>query len=424
MKINRTFISKLKKHDKPKTYWDSELKGFGLRVQTASMSWVIMYRNAKGRQRMLTVGKTDKLTPDEARKLAKDKLAEATKGHDPASDKIEQRNAMKVSELCDLYIEQGCHTKKQSTIKMDISRIERHIKPLIGNLAVNNLTTATIEKMMYDIAQGKTSTKKTASDKKRGYIKITGGKGVATRTVGMFGSILEFAKRHRIIESNPARGIKKYKDKKKEVFLDIEEIKQLGLAIKQAEKKGLNKTALNAIKLLLLTGCRKTEILSLKWDYIDFKNKCFRFPDTKTGKQTRAFGQGALNLLQEIKQSSKNNLWVFPATRGEKHFIGLAKVLNKIKSFENTDTNEHYINQETTLHTLRHSFTSVGADMGFTELTLAGLIGHKLKGITNRYSHNVDSSLISAGDKISLRIETALNGKAENENNVVELKRG
>ncbi|MCK5296019.1 MAG: tyrosine-type recombinase/integrase [Alphaproteobacteria bacterium] len=419
MRLNKTFIVSLKQHDKPKTYWDSELKGFGLRVQGKSKSWVIMYRNAQGKQKMLTLSKIDKLTPDEARKEAKRKLADVTKGKDPASEKTAKRKAMTVSELCDFYMKEGCENKKPYTIKMDIGRIERHIKPLIGNLAVTSLTTAIVEKMMIDIARGKTAIEK-KGDKPRATIKVTGGKGTANRTMGMFASILEFAKRYKIIERNPARGVKRFASQKKDVFLDIEEIQNLGKALQEAGKQGESQRSIEATKLLLLTGCRKMEVLSLKWEYVDFKNKCFRFPDTKTGKQIRAFGQGALDLLVEIKHNSKSK-WVFPSSVNDKHFIGLPKAFRRIRKLEDTETGKPFIGEDITLHTLRHSFASIAADIGFTELTIAGLLGHSLGGVTNRYSHNVDSSLISAADKVSLRIETALEDK-EQANNVIELK--
>ncbi|MGD9638750.1 MAG: tyrosine-type recombinase/integrase [Alphaproteobacteria bacterium] len=116
--------------------------------------------------------------------------------------------------------------------------------------------------------------------------------------------------------------------------------------------------------------------------------------------------------------------WVFPSSDNVKHLVGLPRTFKSICSMQDVETSEPFLTKEITLHTLRHSFASVAADMGFTELTIAGLLGHSLGGVTNRYSHNVDSSLINAADKISLRIENALNGKMEEENKIIEFKRG
>lgn len=420
-KLTKSFLNNINLEDKDKTYWDDDLKGFGLRVQGDSKSWVIMYRNADGRQKKLTIGKANVLAPKEARTVAKDRLADATKGKDPAAKKIEDRRSMSVSELCDLYLRDGCENKKPSTIYQDTGRIERHIKPLIGNLKVQSLTTDIIEKMMLDIARGRTAAT-FKGEKPRATINVTGGRATATRTIAMLSSMLTFAIRYKIIDTNPALGVKKFTDKKKDVFLDANKIQILSDVLKLAEPKGESKDAINAIKLLLLTGCRKTEILSLKWEHIDFKNKCFRFPDTKTGKQTRAFGQGALNLLSYIKDTS-NSPWVFPSPRNNGHLVGLPKVFKRIRPLKiDEETKKPLLGEEITLHTLRHSFASMAADMGFTELTIAGLLGHSLGGVTNRYSHNVDSSLVSAADKVSLRIESLL--MTTETSNVVEFKRG
>ncbi|MGD9637649.1 MAG: tyrosine-type recombinase/integrase [Alphaproteobacteria bacterium] len=420
-KLTKGFVKQVPYHEKEKTYWDDRVKGFGLRVRKHTKSWIVMYRNAEGIIRKLTLGHTDKLNATEARKIAKKRLAEVIMGRDPAVEKADKKKYLKVSELCDLYIREGCENKKISTIKMDISRIERHIKPLIGNMPVNSLTTAVIEKMMVDIAQGKTAFKRRGK-KLRSFIKVRGGKTVASRTVGMFGSILEFARRRDIIEHNPSRGVKKYSDNKKDFFLNFGDIEALSRALLLAEKQGINKIAINAIKLLLLTGCRKNEILTLKWEYVDLKNKCFRFPDTKTGKQTRCFGQGALHLLQELKKKS-HPVWVFPSHVSDCNFKGISKIFKRICRQKDPKTGKAFLKPEISIHTLRHSFASLGADMGFIELTIAGLLGHNLGGVTNRYSHNVDSSLISAADKISLRIEKALSGERDPMNNIYELRK-
>ena len=110
--------------------------------------------------------------------------------------------------------------------------------------------------------------------------------------------------------------------------------------------------------------------------------------------------------------------WVFPATRGSGHFIGLLKVFNKICQIPTNYKKEHseeekkpFISKNICLHSLRHSFASIGADMNYNELTIAGLLGDKLGGVTNRYSHNVDASLIYAADTISKKIAEALEVK-------------
>ena len=320
-------------------------------------------------------------------------------------------------------------TNKIQTIMNDKSRIERHIKPLIGSIIAKELRKEHIDKLIIDIISGKTAVKK-PSGKLRGVINVKGGKAIAKRTLEMLGAILEFAKRRNIITENPTIGIPKPKIQSRKEFLNISDIKNLGLNLIDAQKLNYNEQAINAIKLLLLTGCRKLEILSLKWSYIDFQNQCFRFPDTKTGAQIRAFGLGAKHLLEYI-QASNNSEWVFPSNTGKGYYTGIPKVFKKICNIyplkedltEDTKQNKR-ITKDICLHTLRHSFASIGADMNYNELTIAGLLGHKLGSVTNRYSHTVDSSLVYAADKISLRIERALEGTETSQTKIINISRG
>lgn len=422
-KLGLSFIKSLDVVTKNGVFWDNELKGFGLRIQNNARSYVIKYRNKYGCQRWLTIGQAGKITPDEARKIAKDKLADIIKGEDPATDKQESRKALTVGELCDWYMKEGTSHKKTSTLEIDAGRIRNHIKPLLGNEAVKNVNRGMIEKMMFDIIKGDKIAQCKKSGKLRGKTQVKGGNTASSRTVQLLGAIFEFAKDHSIIGNNPAHGIKKPKANAKDVFLTIDEIKTLGKILEPPQWQTLHKQAVDAIKLLLLTGCRKNEILGLKWEYIDFDYQCFRFPDTKTGKQNRPFGLGALRLLQTLRIKHHQKGWVFPAKTGQDHYMGLPKTFQDILATKDVNGQRILDKDGVTIHTLRHTFSSLGADMGFTEFTLAGLLGHHLQGTTNRYSHAVDKSLVSAGDIISLKIEQALAGIDEQRAKVISIER-
>jgi hypothetical protein len=169
---------------------DGALKGFGIRLKPSGVgSFLIQYRNAEGRTRRMVVGKIGTLTAEEARVIARDKLAAATKGADPSAERRAVRGATTVSELCDRYLANADGRIKASTLAMDRSRITTHVKPLIGRLTVRSLTAADIERMKTDIIAGKTA----APRKKEGRGGVTtGGVGVAARTVGMVATILEY----------------------------------------------------------------------------------------------------------------------------------------------------------------------------------------------------------------------------------------
>jgi integrase len=380
---------------------DGALKGFGVRVKPSGVaSFFVQYRNKEGRTRRLVLGRVGELTPDEARRIATDKLKEARTGGDPSAERHAARAAITVSELCDLYLADAKGRIKPSTLAMDCSRIECHVKPLIGRRTVGALTRRDIERLQSDVAAGKTA--KPRREKGRGG-KGSGGRGVAARTVGMLGTILEFGKRHGMLADNPARGIRRFADNKRRRFLSADELVALGEAMREA---GANRTGVSAIRCLLLTGCRRNEILALPWPWLDAKARCIRFEDTKSGAQLRPIGAAAANYLASQPRHTDCE-WVFPADRGDGHFIGLPRVLARVCARAKL--------KDVTVHTLRHSFAAAAAELGFSELTIAGLLGHTMPGVTARYAHVPDSALVAAADRVSARMADALDGRAATE---------
>lgn len=407
--LGKRFIEELKGRpaEVDRTYWDDRLTGFGVRVRlSGAMSWVIMYRNRDGRLRKYTIGPVGSLTPDEARDEARQKLADAHLGFDPADDKRSQRSAMTVATLCDEYQEYSKTRIKASTWNMDQSRIDCHVKPLLGSRKVASLKLPDIETLQRDIAAGKS----TPTLKRTGRGGTTrGGRGVAARTVSMLGTMLEYARRKELVSENVARGVQKFAVGKRTRFLSYDEISQLGEAMGIAAEHGENLTALAAIKALALTGCRRQEILDLPRDWLDSQRSCIRFADSKTGAQLRPIGEAAVSHL--LGQPKVDNCgFIFPASSGETGFVGAPRVFQRICLAAKIN--------DVSLHTLRHTFASVAADLGYSELTIAGLLGHRGSSVTARYAHIPDRALISAANHVSGQIERALKG----EKTIVPLK--
>lgn len=386
--------------------WDSELRGFGVRMMSSGVaSFILKYRTLEGRQRKLALGRVGTLTPEQARDIAREKLVEATKGADPSAERQKIRQSLTIAELCDAYLDAAKGRVKASTLAMDRSRIESHVKPLIGKRGLLSLTSDDVERMMNDIIAGKTAKKAPG----RGG-NTTGGKGAAGRTVGMLGTILQFAVKKKLIKDNVARGIERPAEGKQRRYLTLAEIKTLGQAMREAEEEGDNATATAAIRFLLLTGCRRMEALSLKVDCVDRGASCIRFEDTKVGPQIRAIGKPAFDAIEVV---TARNGWAFPASRGKGHFVGLPKVLERMCKRAGL--------KGVTLHVLRHSFAATAAEMGFSELTIAGLLGHTVPGVTARYAHVPDRALVVAADQVARAIDEALTGKAQGK--VVQMPR-
>jgi integrase len=419
------------------TIWDAEVKGFGLRVNADGSKTYVLKYVFQGRQRWFTIGKHGSpYTPDKARDEAIKVLGQAKGKIDPVEARKAERTAgATISELCDTYLEaveagqiltKFDTPKKASTLATDRGRIDRHIKPLLGRMRVRNVTPEDIEAFLFDVAAGKTAAD--VKTRKGGRAIVKGGRGTATRTVGLLGGIFGFAVKKRMRPDNPVRGVQRFKDNKNERFLSAEELKQLGEALKAAEtaweaheaaratwvaagKQGPapkmpdeaeNPTAVAAIRLLVLTGCRKSEILGLRWHWVDFELDYLCLPDSKTGAKTIPLSAPALELLSELPRFEKNQ-HVFPGVKAGGHFVGLAKVWERIRTKANLSG--------VRLHDLRHSFASVGASAGDSLLLIGALLGHRDAKTTQRYAHLGNDPVKAAANRIAGVISAAMNGK-------------
>ena len=385
--------------------WDSELRGFGVRVIPSGLrTFILQYRNAENRSRRIVVGRYGVLTVEQARDQAKIKLGAVAAGADPAEEKELSRETITVAELCDWYLAEAKagrilgrrnRTIKASTLSMDRSRIESHIKPLLGRRQVRALRLADIEGMQSDIAAGKTAKSR---GKGRGGA-TTGGGGVAARTVSTLQSLFAHAKRLDVIGSNPADGVRKLSGKKKDRRLSIAEIKRLGEATRVAERNGENSVALAAVRLMLLTGFRISEAQGLQRDWLHADQSYIRFPDTKSDGQVRVIGPSAAQLIMN-QPARKNCPFVFPADIGDGHFTAASSCLARLCMTAKIE--------DVTPHTLRHTFGSVAGDLGFSELTIAALLGHAARGVTQGYVH-IDEALKLAATRTCEEIASLLN---------------
>jgi integrase len=384
--------------------WDASLPGFGARRQRSeAVSYVLFYRTTEGRQRWFTIGRHGApWTPESARHEARRLLGSVASKGDPAAEKRAARRAQTIAELCDLYLadaEAGRLVtrrrtqKKAGTIALDRGRVARHIKPLLGQFRVAAVTRQDIEVFTHDVAEGQTAT--SVKTKARGVARVRGGKGAANRAVGLLGAIFTYAVRHRMRSDNPVQGVIRPADGKRDRRLADAEYTSLGEALKKAELDGIWPAAIAVARFLTVTGWRSSEALALRWDEIDLPRRTATLGDSKTGRSMRPLSKAAIDILQSLTPSSP---LVFPATRGNDTVImsGFKKLWKRI-------TRRGALPNEITPHVLRHSFASLAADLGFSEPTIAALIGHKGRSITSRYVHSADAVLLAAADTVARR---------------------
>jgi integrase len=389
--------------------WDSGVAGFGARRQTGDgISYFLKYRTVDGRQRWLTIGRHGTpWTPEMARNRAKEVLGEVVGGGDPSASKMALRKTPTIAQLCDLYFRDAMAgrvrtrtkaPKKATTLAIDRGRIDRHIKPLIGAMNMTAVTRRDVEKLLHDIADGKSAGR--TKTKARGLARVSGGQTAANRAVGLLGAIFTYAVHKEMRADNPVRGVQLFADRKRDRRLTDEEYSRLGVALGRAEAT-LWPPAVALARFLALTGFRRGEALALHWSEIDLARRTVTLGDTKTGKSIRPLSRSACEVLCGLPRAGD---FVFAATRGDGPMTGFPKLWARIAKLGLLPT-------DVTPHVMRHSFASVASDLGFSEPTIAALIGHKGRTMTSRYVHSADAVLLAAADAVANRIVALTDGR-------------
>jgi integrase len=381
--------------------WDGDVHGFGVRRQRRDAVYILKYR-LRGRQRFLTIGAHGKgWTVESARREAKRLLGLIASGIDPANARDAANLDPSINVLLDLYLTEGCGEKKPSTLIRDRSRIDRHLRPLIGKLNLGNLTRADIERLKLDVTNG--LTRRDERTGSRGRSIVTGGAGAAIECVALLSSVLTFAVRRGLRRENPALGIDLRRTKRRR-YPTADELARLGVTLARMEAGRADPFAVAAIRFLSLSGCRKGEALNLKWEQVDFQRGVLCLSDSKVGARDVPVGYPALKLLLALPRVEKNP-YVFPGRTLGKPIVGLQKVWERVRAIAGFN--------DLRLHDLRHGFASVGVNRGVSLTLLQGLLGHSSPTTTSRYAHLQTDPMRAEADRIAGAINDALGNNIE-----------
>jgi integrase len=410
--------------------WDNEVQGLGARRrrEDGRIAFVFKFRSpldrdqtGRGRQRMLTLGRWGRgdLGIDDARKAATAHRDAVRLGRDPALARDDEKRVMTVSALCGTYltalptlpIRRTRRPKKPSTALNDRSRIEAHIKPLLGTMGVQAVTRGDVEAFQYKVAQGKTARRVKTGNRRLSNIR--GGQGASARAVGLLGAIFAYAQKLELRPDNPVRGVVRFADKRRERRLSDEEYAALGTGLASAEAAQTWPPAVACARFLALTGWRSGEALALRWSEVDLAQRTALLGDTKTGQSMRPLSRAACELLRDLPRIGSSGL-VFPPTRGDGLMSGFRRLWDRVTKFGGLPA-------DVTPHVLRHSFSSIAADLHLSEPTIAALIGHKGHTITSRYVHSADAVLLAAADTVARRIVQLMGEQDPARGEVVEL---
>jgi len=382
-KLTKTEVDKARSGPKDFYIWDTLDTGFGLKVTPAGKKvFIVQYRigGRSGRTRRVTLGRygprnSKALTPEQARRIAKQIIGQVANGDDPADVKTKERQKGKLIDHLTTYFETEIMPALKPTT---IDAYERVIRLYVPQ-KLKTRKTANIEKL--DIRDLRNSMKSNPYG--------------ANKTIAFLSAFFNWCEGQDIREnnSNPCKGLKKYKEKSHDRFLNPSEQLMLAEALEASvESDFYNPYAVAAIRLLMFTGARKSEVLTLQWEWVDFETKTLNLPDSKTGQKTIYLNAPALEVLSNIPRVI-DNPYVIVGFKAGHHLINLQKPWNRIRTTAGlTDVR---------LHDLRHTFASI-AVMGGMSLPMVGaLLGHKHSRTTQRYAHLADDPLKEASQRVA-----------------------
>jgi integrase len=363
--------------------WDTELRGFGLRVKpTGVKSFIIQYRTMTGISRRVTIGQHGRLTPDEARTQAKIQLGRVARGDDPAAEKANARDGISFAAFAERYLsDHAAAKKKPSSVRMDRINLKKHILPILGRKRLDTLARADVVRL---------------------HQLMRNTPGAANRCLALLSKIMNLAERwgERPDGSNPCRHVEKYRENKRDRFLSAEELARLGAACQRCEQEGrISFSFLALVRLLIFTGARLSEIQKARWNWVDFESGVLRLPDSKSGAKVIMLPAPALQVLSRLVRVDGNPYII--AGERDRYLVSVWKPWAALREAASL--------KDVRLHDLRHSFASIGAAGGLSLNIIGGLLGHRQTQTTSRYAHLAADPLKAAANRIAGAIAAAMN---------------
>jgi integrase len=356
-----------------KVHWD-EVAGFGVRVTAkGARSFILNYR-VGGRERRYTIGSTDEWSTSAARRHALDWKAAIRQGRDPLGEIEETRTALTVPDLADRFEREYLPRLRHSSQRLYLntlngSRDRKGIRAYFKHMKIEDLRHRDVE-AFHRYVSGFAPT-------------------MANRSVAVLSKMMGLAVKWDLRADNPVRGIELNSEEKRERYLTPAEIERLSTALAEDE----DTQAADIIRLLLLTGARKGEVLSMRWADLDLDRGVWVKPaaSTKQKKLHRVpLSTGAIDLLRSIEADGE---WVFPGRIDGQHRAEIKYAWDRVRKAAGLPGFR--------IHDLRHTYASVLASAGLSLPVIGALLGHTQAQTTARYAHLLDDPLRAATERAS-----------------------
>jgi len=437
-RLTKKFVEELEYDPAQSTHleWDDLLAGFGVRVlPSGKKSFFYFYRTLGGKQRRVSLGMFGRLTVDNARSLALSRLGEVESGRDPVrEEKIKKDTALRdiaLSEFWPKFSEDARLRWKLRTRIENDRRWEKILSPKLGSKTLSSVN----RRDLHSLHQ---SLKDTPIE--------------GNRTLALLKSVLNAARKWGYLEGeNPAVGIDPYPERTRETFLTSEQLTILMEAIDceeaigrddtrkptgvkrgegvPKEERGISPHVASLFRLLIHTGARLSEILTLEWSFVDKDAGALRLPDSKTGKKSIWLNSLAVAELEKLAKLRSQDRWVIEGRLPGQRLVNAQKPWRRVRERaaklavehraavkvvgKNTAprTNDEAVFSTLRIHDLRHSFASFGIKAGVPLFMIGKALGHARQSTTERYAHIVDEVTREAANKIGQSIEAILSSK-------------
>ncbi|MEM8631836.1 MAG: tyrosine-type recombinase/integrase [Pseudomonadota bacterium] len=377
--MTKSFVDRASVEIGEEMFWDTDLRGFGLRVKASgSKSYLVQYRNRQtGRSRRKTIGHHGPLmTLHQARDIAKGYLADAMRGGDPISEAKEHLERKTIRDLSSDYMDRHAKPKKRPrSAAMDQSLLERMILPSLGSRSVGEVTHADIQSFHNGLASTPYQ---------------------ANRALALLSKMFELSIRWEWRRDNPVRGVPRFPEEKRYRWLSDTELDRLRAAL----NAHTNQVAANAVRLQLFTGARIGEVLNSQWADFDLDRGVWVKPSHHT-KQKRTehlpLSSGAVTLLCSMAATrSGDNPHVFPGRKP-------GKPIKELKRFWKAVTEAAGL-KDYRLHDNRHTHASHLVSSGHSLPVVGRLLGHTNPMTTQRYAHLADDPLREAAEVMGSKL--------------------
>ena len=377
-KLTKRIIDALPIKNTDYTIWDSELRGFGIRIWPSGKKTYVLKCRVKGKQKKYTIGTHGVFTVDQARTNAIEYLSEAKRGIDKSAELKAHKNSPTMADLGKRFLEEYVPTHCKASTAYEYKRsVEHFINNALGKMKIVDISRPDVAAMHHDM-------------RKIPY--------QANRTLGVLSKMMNMAEIWGLRQdgSNPCRHVKKYPEKGRERFLSKEEFIRLAEVLDEVEASGEEtKSCVNAYRLLMYTGCRLGEIQKLEWEHVKFKAQELHLPDSKTGAKTVYLGEAAVDILKNINQLEGNPYVITGKLKGS-YLTDLQHPWRRIRGKAKLDT--------VRIHDLRHSFASNAIALGMSLPMVGKLLGHTQIQTTATYAHLASEPVKEAANLVAQSI--------------------